>query len=116
MSDATVPSDEIAVYREGISQVLSEVGKVIVGQEKMVERLLVALLLDAHILLEGVPGLAKTTAVKALAKVVSAKFSRVQFTPDLLPSDIVGTQIYNPRDAQFSVKHGPVFCNILLAP
>lgn len=106
---------EIRVYQQGLDQVFSELEKVIVGQRKMLERLVLAMLLESHLLLEGVPGLAKTTAVKTLARIVSAKFNRVQFTPDLLPSDIIGTQVYNPKDHIFSVKHGPVFCNILLA-
>lgn len=92
-----------------------EMGKTIVGQKQMVERLIVALLSDGHILLEGVPGLAKTLAITTLAKAVSAKFSRIQFTPDLLPADLIGTMIYSQKDESFKVKKGPVFANFVLA-
>lgn len=88
---------------------------VLVGQRRLLERLLIGLLTDGHILLEGVPGLAKTLAVRTVAQALRLKFHRVQFTPDLLPADVVGTQIYNPRSGEFSVKPGPVFANILLA-
>jgi len=88
---------------------------VVVGQRYMMDRLLMGMLLEGHILVEGVPGLAKTTAVRALAKVLQAKFQRIQFTPDLLPADLIGTQIYNPKTQDFSVKQGPVFANIILA-
>ncbi|MCX7880356.1 MAG: AAA family ATPase [Ignavibacteria bacterium] len=94
---------------------LNEVGKVIVGQKAMVERLLIALLSNGHIHLEGVPGLAKTLAVKTLASAINASFSRIQFTPDLLPADLIGTMIYNHRDESFSVKKGPIFANFVLA-
>ena len=93
----------------------SEMSKVIVGQKYMVERLLVGLLSNGHILLEGVPGLAKTTAVRVLSECIDTKFQRIQFTPDLLPADLIGTQIYNPGDGQFTVKKGPLFSNIILA-
>ncbi|MFA5502455.1 MAG: MoxR family ATPase [Sulfurovaceae bacterium] len=92
-----------------------EISKVVVGQDKMIEALLVGLLCRGHILLEGVPGLAKTTTVNALAKSLGLNFSRVQFTPDLLPSDIIGTQIYDPSSNSFKIKKGPVFTNLLLA-
>ena len=92
-----------------------EISKVIVGQKNMVERLIIALLADGHILLEGVPGLAKTQAITALAKTINAKFSRIQFTPDLLPADVTGTMIYSQRDEAFTVKKGPVFSNFVLA-
>ncbi len=92
-----------------------EMGKVIVGQKAMVERLLIGLLCNGHILLEGVPGLAKTLAVKTLAAAVQAKFQRIQFTPDLLPADLVGTMIYNQKDGSFQTKKGPVFANFILA-
>ncbi len=92
-----------------------EISKVVVGQDKMIEALLVGLLCRGHILLEGVPGLAKTTTVNALAKSLGLHFSRVQFTPDLLPSDIIGTQIYDPSSNSFKIKKGPVFTNLLLA-
>ena len=92
-----------------------EISKVIVGQKKMVDRLLVALLSNGHILLEGVPGLAKTLAISTLAKTIDANFSRLQFTPDLLPADILGTQIYSPKKESFSIKKGPIFSNFILA-
>lgn len=92
-----------------------EVGKIIVGQKEMIDRLLIALLADGHILLEGLPGLAKTLAVNTLAKVVQCDFKRIQFTPDLLPADLIGTSIYNPKDGSFSINKGPIFTNILLA-
>ncbi len=92
-----------------------EMDKVIVGQKYMVERLLIGLLSNGHILLEGVPGLAKTLAINTLAKCVEAQFSRIQFTPDLLPADVVGTQIYNQKQEQFSIRKGPIFANFVLA-
>ena len=92
-----------------------ELSKVIVGQNDMVDRLLIALLSDGHILLEGVPGLAKTLSISTLAKTIDANFSRLQFTPDLLPADILGTQIYSPKKESFSVKKGPIFSNFILA-
>lgn len=98
-----------------INQIRSEIGKVIVGQKDMVEKLMIGLLGDGHILVEGVPGLAKTTAVKGLSDTLAAKFSRIQFTPDLLPADLIGTQIYSQKDGNFSVKKGPLFANIILA-
>jgi len=98
-----------------IQQVVSEVGKRIVGQEAMVERLMVGLLTGGHILLEGVPGLAKTLAVKTLAEIVEASFSRIQFTPDLLPADLIGTMVFDPRTQEFRVKQGPIFAQIILA-
>jgi len=100
---------------EFIDQVMSEVGKVIVGQSVMVDRLLIGLLTGGHVLLEGVPGLAKTLTVRTLCDVMHAQFSRVQFTPDLLPSDVVGTVIYRPQDGGFTAKKGPVFANLVLA-
>ncbi len=98
-----------------ISRIRKEVHKVVVGQEKMVESLLVGLICQGHILLEGVPGLAKTTTINALAKSLGLDFKRVQFTPDLLPSDIIGTEIYDPTTNSFKIKKGPVFTNLLLA-
>ena len=92
-----------------------EIGKVIVGQKTMVERLLIGLLANGHILLEGVPGLAKTLAVKTLAAAIKAKFQRIQFTPDLLPADLIGTMIYNQKEGSFQTKKGPVFANFILA-
>ena len=98
-----------------VENIKTEISKVLVGQDKMVEGLLAGLLCRGHILLEGVPGLAKTTAVNALAKTLGLDFKRVQFTPDLLPSDIIGTEIYDPSTNSFKIKHGPVFTNLLLA-
>jgi len=105
------------VRSEGIylEQLRDEISKVIVGQRYVIERLLIGILTDGHILIEGVPGLAKTLVISTLAKTIQAKFQRIQFTPDLLPADIVGTQIYNPKDGTFSVKEGPIFSNIILA-
>ena len=93
----------------------SEIRKAIIGQDRLVERTLVGLLADGHILLEGVPGLAKTLLVKTIGQAIQAEFSRIQFTPDLLPSDLIGTRIYNPRSGEFSVQKGPVFSNLVLA-
>lgn len=93
----------------------NEISRVMVGQEALVERVLIALLADGHILLEGVPGLAKTLLIKTTAEAINSDFSRIQFTPDLLPADLVGTQIYNPRTSEFSVHQGPVFANLILA-
>ncbi len=98
-----------------IDMLLLEMKKVIVGQEHMSERLLVALLSKGHVLLEGVPGLAKTLAISTLSKIIDAKYSRLQFTPDLLPADIIGTQIYSPKNEKFSIKKGPIFANFILA-
>ena len=98
-----------------LARVRTEVGRVIVGQHAMVDRLLVGLLTGGHILLEGVPGLAKTLAVKSLADALSLKFRRIQFTPDLLPADLTGTMIYNPREGSFSAKRGPLFAHLVLA-
>ncbi|HYL28662.1 MAG TPA: AAA family ATPase [Gemmatimonadales bacterium] len=97
------------------ADVLDELGRVIVGQRTLLERLLIGLLADGHVLLEGVPGLAKTLAVRTLAATVSGGFHRIQFTPDLLPADLIGTQIYNQRSGEFTVQKGPIFTNILLA-
>jgi MoxR-like ATPase len=92
-----------------------EIGRVIVGQKHLLDRLLIALLTNGHVLLEGVPGLAKTLALKTLASCVAVRFKRLQFTPDMLPADIVGTMIYNPQDGLFRTKHGPIFSNLILA-
>jgi len=97
------------------SALRDQIGRVVVGQTYMVERLLIGLLADGHILLEGVPGLAKTTTVKAVSDAIKTTFRRISFTPDLLPADVLGTQIYSPRTGEFTVKQGPVFTNILLA-
>ena len=98
-----------------IDIIMLEMNKVIIGQKNMTERLLIALLANGHILLEGVPGLAKTLAISTLSKTIDAKFSRLQFTPDLLPADIIGTQIYSPKSEKFTVKKGPIFANFVLA-
>ena len=98
-----------------LQDLLSEINKVMVGQEALVERVLIGLLADGHILLEGVPGLAKTLLIKTVSEAIQADFSRLQFTPDLLPADLVGTQIYNPRTTEFSVHRGPIFANLILA-
>lgn len=98
-----------------ISHLTEEIGQVIVGQTNMVQKLLIGLLADGHILVEGVPGLAKTTAIKTLAQAIQARYQRIQFTPDLLPADLIGTQIYSPKDGTFSVKQGPIFAHLILA-
>src|SRR6185312_1022848 len=97
-----------------VDLLMMELGKVIVGQKYMVERLLIGILSNGHILLEGVPGLAKTLAIKSLASAIHAKFSRIQFTPDLLPADVVGTLIYNQKNEEFTVRRGPIFANLIL--
>src|ERR1700712_254267 len=98
-----------------IDKIHAEIGKVIIGQNHMVERLLIGLLSSGHILLEGVPGLAKTLSIKSLAETINAKFSRIQFTPDLLPADVTGTMIYNQQKNEFMVRKGPIFANFILA-
>jgi len=98
-----------------VGRLRTEIARVVVGQQYMVDRLLVGILANGHVLIEGVPGLAKTTAVKTLAQALDCRFSRIQFTPDLLPADLLGTLVYNPRDGQFSTKKGPIFGNIILA-
>lgn len=105
------------VEKEGVllGQVRAELGKVIIGQEYLIERLLLALLCNNHVLIEGVPGLAKTLSVTTLAKAVDCSFHRIQFTPDLLPADLIGTLIYSPKDGGFITKKGPIFANIILA-
>lgn len=108
-------SRKIEMHRSQIQKVEAEVGRVIIGQSYLIERLIMGLLIDGHILVEGVPGLAKTTAVKTLACLIQATFQRIQFTPDLLPADLIGTQIYNPRTQEFTVKKGPLFHHIILA-
>lgn len=101
-----------AAFLEGL---LAEINQIIVGQETLIERMLIALLADGHILLEGVPGLAKTLLVSTVARAIAADFARIQFTPDLLPADLIGTDIYNPRTNEFSVHKGPIFVNLVLA-
>ena len=113
---STFAGDDIRkVHMDKIQEVFTEVGKVVVGQENMLNRLLIGLFTNGHILLEGVPGIAKTLMVSTLARVLHLDFQRIQFTPDLLPSDLVGTMIYNQKKAEFEVKKGPIFANIILA-
>ena len=106
---------EVEAQTEHLDRLRLEMGKIIVGQTHMVRSLMVALLCGGHTLLEGVPGLAKTTAIKTLADCISTRFQRIQFTPDLLPSDLIGTLIYNPHQGTFSTKRGPIFANLILA-
>ncbi len=108
-------NDMIRDLRSGLEPLYRELQKVIVGQRLMLDRLLVGLMTGGHILLEGVPGLAKTLAVRTLARGLRLSFHRIQFTPDLLPADVIGTQIYNPRSGEFTIKRGPIFANIVLA-
>ena len=122
VTSETKPANNIQKINEKIQQesafidlLKMEMDKVIVGQKYMVERLLIGLLSDGHILLEGVPGLAKTLAINTLAKTIDAKFSRIQFTPDLLPADLIGTMIYSQKNEDFVVKQGPIFANFVLA-
>ncbi len=98
-----------------VQDLLAEIRKVIVGQDRLIQRLLIGLLADGHILIEGVPGLAKTLAVKTLSDAIQASFQRLQFTPDLLPADLIGTQVYNPRTGEFTPRQGPIFANLILA-
>ena len=114
-TDMAALTATIEKSNEKFKKAREEIGKVIVGQKEMVDYLLIALLSDGHVLLEGLPGLAKTLAVTTLAKAVSCDYKRIQFTPDLLPADLIGTSIYNPKDGTFSINKGPVFTNILLA-
>ncbi|HTJ52519.1 MAG TPA: MoxR family ATPase [Cyclobacteriaceae bacterium] len=110
-----VSVDKHQEHKEKISEVFAEMGKVVVGQEYMVNRLLIGLFTNGHILLEGVPGLAKTLTISTLAQILHLDFQRIQFTPDLLPADLVGTMIYNQKEGKFEVKKGPIFANIILA-
>ncbi len=113
---AGLPSaDAVAEESRMAAELLEELGRVIVGQRSMLERLLVGLLAEGHVLLEGVPGLAKTLAVRTLASTIRAGYHRIQFTPDLLPADLVGTMVYNQRSGEFTVQQGPIFTNLLLA-
>jgi MoxR-like ATPase len=113
--DIQVITQRVKEQSKFVRTLMSELSKVIVGQKYMIERLLVGLLSNGHVLLEGVPGLAKTTAVRVLSECINTRFQRIQFTPDLLPADLIGTQVYNPRDGQFTVKKGPIFANLILA-
>ncbi len=113
--DITALNEKIRKESEFIDVLFNEISKTIVGQKSMIERLIVGLLGNGHILLEGVPGLAKTLAIKSLAATMKAKFQRIQFTPDLLPADLLGTMIYNQKDGNFAIKKGPIFSNFILA-
>ncbi len=113
--DISALNEKIKQESAFIDLLMSEIGKVIVGQKAMVERLIVGLLGNGHILLEGVPGLAKTLAIKSLSSTMKAKFQRIQFTPDLLPADLIGTMIYNQKDGNFFIRKGPIFSNFILA-
>ena len=115
MSSTAQLDDRLAGFSRLAGRLIDEVGRVLVGQEPMMTRLLIGLLAGGHVLLEGVPGLAKTLAVRLLAKTIDTRFSRIQFTPDMLPADVIGTEVFNPRDATYSVKKGPVFSNLILA-
>jgi MoxR-like ATPase len=111
----TAINDKVAKESAFVNSLIGEIKKVIVGQDYLIERLLVGLLANGHILVEGVPGLAKTLSIKTLSQAIKTKFQRLQFTPDLLPADLIGTLVYNPKDGGFSVKKGPIFANIILA-
>jgi len=113
--EITELNEKIKRESEFIDILINELSKVIIGQKDMIERLIVGLLANGHVLLEGVPGLAKTLAIKSLASTMKAKFQRIQFTPDLLPADLIGTMIYNQKDGNFSIKQGPIFSNFILA-
>ena len=113
--DIRILNEKIAHSATFIEKIHQEIGKAIVGQNHMIERLLIGLLSNGHILLEGVPGLAKTLSIKSLAQTISAEFSRIQFTPDLLPADVTGTMIYNQQKNEFVVRKGPIFANFILA-
>ncbi|MCK9294420.1 MAG: AAA family ATPase [Desulfobulbaceae bacterium] len=115
ITDVQQLTREIETEARLLEQIRSEIGKLIVGQTKLVERLLTALLCNSHVLIEGVPGLAKTLTVTTLAQAIAASFQRIQFTPDLLPGDLIGTLIYNPKTGDFTTRKGPIFANIILA-
>jgi MoxR-like ATPase len=115
MQDVRALNDVVQKESAFVDDLLSEIGKVIVGQQQMVERILVGLLAGGHVLLEGVPGLAKTLTVRTVCDAISAKFARVQFTPDLLPADLIGTVIYDQKTGEFTSKLGPIFANLVLA-
>lgn len=108
-------SEKIKLASEPLRQIIGQVNRVLVGQEQLIQRMLIGLLTGGHLLIEGVPGLAKTTAVASLAKAIDTGFQRIQFTPDLLPADLIGTQVYRPQDQTFVVQKGPIFSNLILA-
>jgi len=105
---------DVSQLSEAVTKIKTEIAKVIVGQEEMIELMIAAILADGHVLIEGVPGVAKTLTAKLLARCIDVPFSRIQFTPDLMPSDVIGTSVFNPQTAKFSFKHGPIFSNIVL--
>jgi MoxR-like ATPase len=105
---------DLSALRESVDQIRNEIGKVVVGQQEMIDLLITALLADGHVLIEGVPGVAKTLTAKLLSRIVSIDFSRIQFTPDLMPSDVLGTSVYNMQKSQFEFKPGPIFSNVIL--
>src|SRR4051812_20741654 len=111
----TAINEEVQCASAFVQPLFTEIGRVIIGQNYLVERLVVGLLAGGHVLLEGVPGLAKTLSVKSLASCLHVKFSRLQFTPDMLPADVIGTQIYNPQSGGFTTRKGPIFANLVLA-
>lgn len=113
--EITQINEKVKEYSCFIEKIITEIEKVIIGQTYLIERLLVALLANGHLLIEGVPGLAKTTMVNVLSNIIKAHFQRIQFTPDLLPADLIGTLIYNPHDGKFTTRKGPIFANIILA-
>ncbi|MFC1662317.1 AAA family ATPase, partial [Gemmatimonadota bacterium] len=113
--DIEVIQEKIQQESAFLPRLLEEMRRIIVGQDRMVERLLIGLLADGHVLMEGVPGLAKTLTVRTLARAIDTKFRRLQFTPDLLPADLIGTLVYDPKDQEFKTKKGPIFANIVLA-
>ena len=111
----TAINEEVERTSAFVQPLLGEMGKVVIGQKTLIERLIIGLLANGHVLLEGVPGLAKTLSIKSLAHCINAQFARLQFTPDMLPADVVGTQIYNPQSGNFTTRQGPVFANLVLA-
>src|SRR3982751_6299664 len=115
MSENGAAALDVDKLRARLDPFYAAVESVLIGQRKLLDSLLIGLLTDGHVLLEGVPGLAKTLAVRTVARALHLKFQRIQFTPDLLPADVIGTQIYNPRTGEFTVKPGPVFANVILA-
>ncbi len=112
--EQTMQSPEVEFLNAAVLKVKAEIGKVIVGQEEMIELLIAAILADGHVLIEGVPGVAKTLTAKLLARCIDVPFSRIQFTPDLMPSDVIGTSVFNPQTGSFSFRQGPVFSNVVL--
>ena len=113
--DPSQIAEKIQQQSAFIQEIQNELSKKVVGQQHLIERLLIGLLTGGHVLVEGLPGLAKTTTIATLSQCLQASFHRIQFTPDLLPADVLGTLIYNPKSAEFSVKKGPIFANIILA-